>query len=116
MTVPADTETAPVAPSTDGTNIKPAAALPMLATLAVAPPAAEKAPLAHADPVPNTFPGMTTGITAKSAAIEPSGSIVGAIPLPKPKPQVIVARVTRLVPLPRSRPAEGGPPPQSSRD
>jgi hypothetical protein len=94
-----------------------ASALPMLATLTVAPPSLGSPIPGYADapkeaaPVEPAPAAEAAPVTAENDALEPSEPITGAIPLPKKKPHTRVALFTGAVPLPRPRPADAFPPP-----
>jgi hypothetical protein len=88
-----------------------ASALPMLATLTVAPPSLGSTIPGYADPAQDTAPAEAKPVTAENDALEPSEPIAGPIPLPKKKPHTTVALFTGSVPLPRPRPADSFPPP-----
>jgi type IV secretory pathway VirB10-like protein len=92
-----------------------ASALPMLATLTVAPPSLGSTVPGYADPAqdaaPAAAPAEVTAVTAENDALEPSEPIAGPIPMPKKKPHARVALFTGAVPLPRPRPADALPPP-----
>ena len=88
-----------------------ASALPMLATLTVAPPSLGSTIPGYAEPAQNAAPAETGAVTAENDALEPSEPIAGPVPLPKKKPHARVALFTGAVPLPRPRPADSFPPP-----
>jgi type IV secretory pathway VirB10-like protein len=88
-----------------------ASALPMLATLTVAPPSLGSTIPGYADPAQDTAPAEAKAVTAENDALEPSEPIAGPIPLPKKKPHARIALFTGAVPLPRPRPADSFPPP-----
>ena len=95
-----------------------ASALPMLATLTVAPPSLGSPVPGYADPVQDAAPAAqdaapaaARAVTAESDALEPSEPIAGPVPLPRKKPNTRVALFTGAVPLPRPRPADSFPPP-----
>ena len=94
-----------------------ASALPMLATLTVAPPSLGSTIPGYADPAQDTAPAEAprpveaTPVTAENDALELSELIAGPVPLPKKKPHTTVALFAGAVPLPRPRPADSFPPP-----
>ena len=91
-----------------------ASALPMLATLTVAPPSLGSSIPGYADPAQDAAPAETGTVTAENDALEPSEPIAGPVPLPKKRPHARVALFTGAVPLPRPRPADSLPPPDLS--
>jgi hypothetical protein len=100
---PPATVAEPVAPAPDAKAPGPASASSLFATLAVVPPILGRGSPAYADPTQDTFSSVSP-MAGKPAALEFSEPISGPVPLPKPKPHVTVAHVSRAVPLPRSRP------------
>ena len=100
---PSATVAEPVAPAPDAKAPGPASASSLFATLAVVPPILGRGSPAYADPTQDTFSSVSP-MAGKPAALEFSEPISGPVPLPKPKPHVTVAHVSRAVPLPRSRP------------
>ena len=81
----------------------PAVALPMLGD----------AHPAYSDPALDISTVVSPVMPAKPAAVEPSETIEGPIPLPRPKPRVTVAHVSRTVPLARSPTVASSPRPTS---
>jgi len=100
---PPATVAEPVASAPDAKSPKFVSASSLFATLAVVPPILGRASPAYADPAQDTFSSVSP-TAAKPATLEFSEPISGPVPLPKPKPHVTVAHVSRAVPLPRSRP------------
>jgi hypothetical protein len=116
-TAPANAETpAPAAekPAAAASTAAPVTGLPMFASLAAAPPAltAGHAPSAFADPTADRHAAMMPAdAAAQSADPGAADPIVGAVPIPRSRPEVAVALVTASVPLPRPRPGEAAPEP-----
>lgn len=88
-----------------------ASALPMFATLAVAPPSMPSAPPAYADPAQDAPPAASSTMVAEPEAIESSEPIAGPVPLPRAKPHGRLALMGGPIPLPRPRPTELAPEP-----
>ena len=80
---------------------------------AVAPPMLGDAHPAYSDPAQDISTVVFPVMPAKPAAVEPSEPIEGPIPLPRSKPRVSVAHVSRTVPLARSPTAASSPRPTS---
>ncbi len=83
------------------------------APLAMAPPVLGDAHPASSDPAQDISTVETPVMPAKPAALEPAEPIEGPIPLPRPKPRVTVAHVSRTVSLARSPPLANSPRPTS---
>ena len=92
--------------------------------LVSAPPAQTPKPLStmpvlddahpdYSDPAQGSSTIESSVMPAKPAALEPSEPIAGPIPLPRPKPRVTVAHVSRAVSLARSPPVASSPRPPS---
>ena len=101
---PPATAAEPVAHAPDAKAPGFASASSLFATLAVVPPILGRTSPAYADPTQDTFSSASPMMAAKPARPELSEPILGPVPLPKPKPHVTVAHVSRVVPLPRPRP------------
>jgi hypothetical protein len=100
---PTAAEPAAPAPDAKAPDAKPhevASVSSLFATLAVVPPILGRASPAYADPTQDTFSSVSPMMAAKPVTPELSEPI----PLPKPKPHITVAHVSRVVPLPRPRP------------
>jgi hypothetical protein len=83
----------------------PAASLPMLATLSIAPLSAELSAVeTPMQPLAMATDGSSSS-TNESEAAEAAHPIEGPVPLPHAKPRISLAMVTGPVPLPRPKPA-----------
>jgi hypothetical protein len=102
---PPPTVAEPAAPAPDAKAPEFASASSLFARLAVVPPPIlGRTSPAYADPTQDAFSSASPIMTAKPATPKLSGSISGRVPLPKPKPRVTVAHISRVVPVPRPRP------------
>lgn len=105
----AKNETASAPPTVTADNAG-STALPMVATLMAAPPAAELPTVS----APSEIEPVTDGssqLASEQSRAQPSEPIAEPVPLPHPKPHFRVAMVTGHVPLPRPKPVEDMPPP-----
>ena len=104
------------APQSDAKTPQSAFVLPMIATLAVAPPVLRNPPQAYADPARDASPANPV-MPIEPAALDPSRPIEGLVPLPRRRPHVTIVNASRTMPLPlpRPRPLENGPPQVSQR-
>jgi hypothetical protein len=100
-------------PANPPASERAAGALPMVATLALVPPALGSATPAYADPVQDASPAPSV-MVAETEAIEPGEPIDGPVPLPRAKPHGRVALLASAIPLPRPRPAEIAAPPEDN--
>jgi len=98
------------APSTAAADSAVSTALPMMATLMAAPPAAELPAVS----APSAIEPVTDGssqLASEQSGTQASEPIAEPVPLPHPKPHFRVAMVTGHIPLPRPKPVEDMPPP-----
>jgi hypothetical protein len=103
VAVPPSPAAEPVAPLLAAQTPKPLSTMPMLGD----------AHPAYSDPAQDISTVVSPVMPAKPAAVEPSEPIEGPIPLPRPKPRVTVAHVSRTVPLARSPTVASSPRPTS---
>lgn len=81
---------------------------PVIAAPEAASPTPSNMPTAHTDLPANSSPTTTATIPTEPAVPKPFRPVERLVMLPKPRPQIAVAHVSRTAPLPRPRPIEIG--------
>jgi hypothetical protein len=95
-----------VAPQLDATGSERLFMPPMIATLAVAPLMPRNTLPVDNDPARDASPPAILVMPTEPTAPSPSRLIDGQIALPRPRPHITIANVSRAAPLPRPRPIE----------